>query len=362
MVDIHLAWKIDWISMNISPCLRTTILSFSIMMFVGSASAETVLDERYYPVPSGNRLQVGTEELRDNYSALAGLEGLFVDLSVVTSAGIDMGINVAPDLEDQVRAKIEAAGLKMLTEEEITAIPGLPMLNLWPSYDGADNDNIEVEYDENQCQIDPYCRTSLWAGYSESASILRRPEKFHRLSTWGSGDDTSSCVDRGAWMNQAVLDKVDLLISDYEKAQRESEILTVNQKSDVPSNCDQPWLMYLDIFATNQTRLNEQIKPILDELVSVSNSCAVTSYTIETHADTRADTEYNNILTVARAHSIKDYLISKGLPYSRVHTRPMGESQPLSTGSTEEDHALNRRVVIIPTSGPVLPVTAELEE
>jgi len=162
-------------------------------------------------------------------------------------------------------------------------------------------------------------------------------------------------------MEQAVLDKVDLLLSDYKKAQQESQIATVYQQSDVPANCHQPWLMYLDVFATNQTHLSDQVKPILDKLVSVSNECPATDYIIETHADTRADDHYNNILTVARAHSIKDYLISKGLAFKRIHTKPMGESQPVSTGSTEEDHAANRRVVILPTDGSAAHTTAVLE-
>ena len=347
--------------MGIKLLQQSIVTSLLLLLFTAPLNAETVLAQRYYPVPFSNKLQVGTEELRDNYSSLAGLEGLYVDFSVVQKAGISKGIEIYQDLENRVREKIQAAGLKMITEEEITATPGLPMLNLWPAYSGVDNNNTEVRIDENQCRIEPFCRTSLWAGYSESASILRRPGKYHRLSTWGSGDDTNSCSNRGEWMSKAVLEKVDLFLSDYKKAQQENQIATVHQEADVPNNCHQTWVMHLDIFATNQTTLSDRVKPILDKLITVSNNCPDTGYTIETHADTRADENYNKILTVARAHSIKDYLMSKGLPFSRIRTRPMGESQPITTGTTEEDHAANRRVVVLPSSSGFTEIVSELE-
>jgi len=190
--------------------LRITSFALSLVFLADIASAETDSDQRFYPTPASTRVQVGTEELRDNYSALAGLEGLYVDMSVVTTAGTANGIQVYADLENRIREKIQAAGLRMLTEEESEATPGMPMLNLWSTFDGAHNDNLEVRMDEHQCHIHPVCATSLWAGYSESASILRRPGIYHRLSTWGSGDQTSSCADRGAWMSETVLEKVDL--------------------------------------------------------------------------------------------------------------------------------------------------------
>jgi len=340
--------------MNSSPCnevFRRTTISLLLLFLAHSASAETVLGQRFYPAPTETRLQVGTEELRDNYSALAGLEGLYIDFSVVKVSGKDKGIWVYEDLEDRVREKVLAAGLKMLTEEEVMATPGLPVLNLWPAYDGVDNDNTDVRIDENECRIEPNCRTSLWAGYSESASILRRPGLYHRLSTWGSGDQTTSCADRGAWMSEAVLEKIDLFLSDFKKAQIPTELATVYQESDVPENCNQPWVIQSEVFSAGKAELSDVAKPIFDKMVSVSNKCPSTSYTLETHADTRAAKQYNMVLTVARAHTIKEYLVSKGLQFSRVQTRPMGESQPISNGRTAEDHAANRRVVILPSGG-----------
>ena len=80
----------------------------------------------------------------------------------------------------------------------------------------------------------------------------------------------------------------------------------------------------------------------------MAERCNTFNYIIETHADQRADSAYNAILTEARARSIKDYLLSKGMPYHRIKMRPLGESAPISQGSSEADHAINRRVIIKP--------------
>jgi len=57
---------------------------------------------------------------------------------------------------------------------------------------------------------------------------------------------------------------------------------------------------------------------------------------------------YNKILSEARAFAIKDYLVGMKIAYERLETKAFGESMPLTSGTTDKDHAINRRVVIIP--------------
>jgi len=106
--------------------------------------------------------------------------------------------------------------------------------------------------------------------------------------------------------------------------------------------------MNLNVFETNKTAISAAVKPILDQLAETATRCERYSYLIETHADKRADEAYNKILSEARAHAIKDYLLRKNVSYGRLKTVAYGESKPLSDGNTEQDHAVNRRVVIIP--------------
>lgn len=316
-------------------------------------------EARFYPQPSPKALEVGAEEFREGYMSLRGLEGLYVDVSVVMTAGKDKGIIVPDTLEQQVRDKIESAGLFYLTKEEMQVTPGQPMMNLWPSYkvDGDDDGaNNTQDTDKNSAQCDNpvkcknlvKCESSLWAGFGQSATLLRQPENQYRLSTWGDGDESEHCKDRGNWMAAAVLRKIDFFIADYKKAQQDLAPVVVAKTSDVPEHCSRSWVTHLNVFATNESTINSHIKPIFNRLTQVAERCNTYNYIIETHADQRADSTYNKLLTEARARSIKDYLLSQGMPYDRVKMRPLGESAPITLGSSDADHAKNRRVIIKP--------------
>ena len=71
------------------------------------------------------------------------------------------------------------------------------------------------------------------------------------------------------------------------------------------------------------------------------------SYRIEGHCDDRGTTDYNMALGQRRAESVKRYLVSQGVPPSRISTVSYGEERPLATGSGESAWAQNRRAEII---------------
>ena len=69
--------------------------------------------------------------------------------------------------------------------------------------------------------------------------------------------------------------------------------------------------------------------------------------TIEGHADERGTREYNLALGDRRANSVKNYLISRGVPASRLSTVSWGKERPEALGSTEQAWAQNRRAVTV---------------
>jgi peptidoglycan-associated lipoprotein len=64
---------------------------------------------------------------------------------------------------------------------------------------------------------------------------------------------------------------------------------------------------------------------------------------IEGNCDERGSREYNLALGERRAMSAKRYLISLGIPASRLRTVSYGAERPLFFGTEEADYALNRR-------------------
>jgi peptidoglycan-associated lipoprotein len=68
---------------------------------------------------------------------------------------------------------------------------------------------------------------------------------------------------------------------------------------------------------------------------------------VEGHCDNRGTVEYNLALGQRRADAVKGYLISLGMPASRIGTISYGEEMPLDPRNNEEAWALNRRAHIL---------------
>ena len=64
---------------------------------------------------------------------------------------------------------------------------------------------------------------------------------------------------------------------------------------------------------------------------------------IEGHADNRGTNEYNLALGERRAASTRDYLVSLGVPVSRINIVSKGEEQPFCTEEAEACWTQNRR-------------------
>ena len=343
--------------------MKLPLVAFLLIVFSSTAFAngEAKPPVRYYPGSSA-LLPVGSEEYLKNHASLAGIEGVFVILEYVEGSAKKNGISMPDDLEAQIIKRLNAAGLKYLTKEEMESTPGMPELAIYPAYSGGsigatvpvgDGSASTIEK-ENDC-----CRNSVWMSFMQSASILRRPDSQFKFGTWGSGDDSDWCDNRGQWMYGAVLKVIDEFIKDYKKAEAEKMPVKVASEEEIPVNCAQAWSLHEQVFETNSTQPNDRFRSILKILAQQTKRCSNYRYLIETHADSRADAQYNQLLTEARAGSIKEILMSYGLSYNRLKSKAYGESRPLTDGTTEADHAANRRVVISPILGGDFAAMAE---
>lgn len=64
---------------------------------------------------------------------------------------------------------------------------------------------------------------------------------------------------------------------------------------------------------------------------------------IEGHCDERGTVEYNFALGARRAHSVRDFLISRGVPPNQMMVISKGEEEPAVMGTGEEAWRQNRR-------------------
>lgn len=72
---------------------------------------------------------------------------------------------------------------------------------------------------------------------------------------------------------------------------------------------------------------------------------------IEGHCDERGTEEYNRALGESRALALRQYLITAGVPASRVHTKSFGKDKPVAPGHNESAWSKNRRgefILVLP--------------
>ncbi|KIN60249.1 Peptidoglycan-associated lipoprotein [Sulfitobacter noctilucae] len=72
---------------------------------------------------------------------------------------------------------------------------------------------------------------------------------------------------------------------------------------------------------------------------------------IEGHADEQGTREYNLALGARRANAAQEYLISKGVPSSRLRVVSYGKERPIEICSNEACYAKNRRAVTVLAGG-----------
>ena len=101
------------------------------------------------------------------------------------------------------------------------------------------------------------------------------------------------------------------------------------------------------LFAVDTSTLTDEGKAILDGQVGWLQSNADYLAIIEGHADEQGTREYNISLGFRRANAVREYLVSKGVPATRLRATSYGKERPIQICSQESCYASNRRAVTV---------------
>ena len=82
----------------------------------------------------------------------------------------------------------------------------------------------------------------------------------------------------------------------------------------------------------------------LDRVLEILQSDSTLHLHIEGHTDSEGTDQRNDALSKRRAKAVMHWLVSKGIPASRMDTEAYGSKRPLADNSTPEGMAQNRRV------------------
>jgi outer membrane protein OmpA-like peptidoglycan-associated protein len=99
-------------------------------------------------------------------------------------------------------------------------------------------------------------------------------------------------------------------------------------------------------FDTGRAAIRPSLGGVLDQFASGLRNNAAAEVRIIGHTDSTGTDAINNPLSVERAASTRDYLISRGVSPNAFRIEGMGSRQPVADNATDGGRAQNRRVEI----------------
>lgn len=99
-------------------------------------------------------------------------------------------------------------------------------------------------------------------------------------------------------------------------------------------------------FETGKATLEPESYAVLDELVAYMVRKDDEKIELQGHTDNVGNAKANQVLSEARANTVRDYLISKGIDPNRVRAKGYGMSVPIASNKTAQGRALNRRTEV----------------
>jgi OOP family OmpA-OmpF porin len=99
-------------------------------------------------------------------------------------------------------------------------------------------------------------------------------------------------------------------------------------------------------FETGKADLKEDSYKVIDELVAYLNRKDDERIELGGHTDNVGNAKSNQILSEARANTVRTYLLSKGIDPNRVTAKGYGLTKPIASNKTAAGRAQNRRTEV----------------
>ncbi len=148
---------------------------------------------------------------------------------------------------------------------------------------------------------------------------------------WGAALGALTGTAIGAYMDKQEQEFRDELAESGVEVYREGDSIRLS----IPGNIT---------FATDSSSIVSNFYPVLDDVAKVLNRYEKTKLSIEGHTDSQGDEAYNQSLSMRRANSVANYLVSTGVVANRLQTLGYGETQPVASNASAAQRQKNRRV------------------
>jgi len=101
------------------------------------------------------------------------------------------------------------------------------------------------------------------------------------------------------------------------------------------------------LFKFDSDEILPEQKDNLDKIAEFLEKKSERDVSIEGHADSTGEDDYNLDLSERRAKAVRSALIERGIPESRIEAVGFGETRPIVSNETAEGQRRNRRVEVI---------------
>ncbi|HWH83300.1 MAG TPA: OmpA family protein [Burkholderiaceae bacterium] len=99
-------------------------------------------------------------------------------------------------------------------------------------------------------------------------------------------------------------------------------------------------------FDTGSAAIKPPLRAVLDPFAGGLRDDPSARLLIVGHTDSTGPDAVNNPLSLERAQSVRDYLVSRGVAAGRVETAGRGDREPVASNANDAGRAKNRRVEI----------------
>jgi len=171
--------------------------------------------------------------------------------------------------------------------------------------------------------------------------------KLGLLYYFGKGEPSKMCepCPQGVTMEMRDMTdygKIDRMIIEHIPKVIEKEVIVDRYIKEISN--DRLVLIGVN-FDFDKSNLLPESYPVLDKAVELLKNKPNVNVEIAGYTDYIGTDAYNQDLSEARAQTVKNYLVSKGINANRLTTVGYGKGNPVADNDTEEGRAMNRRIV-----------------
>ena len=105
-------------------------------------------------------------------------------------------------------------------------------------------------------------------------------------------------------------------------------------------------------FPSGRTSISKKYFDLLSRVRQALDIYPERKVVIEGHTDNRGDPKANQLLSLKRAETVRDFLIAAGMDAGRLKALGYGEVRPVASNDYEKGRAMNRRIDIVIRKAP----------